>query len=146
LSIKLALPLLLSAVLSSFLVGQTAFAQNNSDTGEEAEAELEEVLVTARFREESIQDIGSSIAAYDENMIIREGLLEVQDIALRTVGMEVLDLGPNVNDINIRGISNALPTGRGLKSLATTFVDDVAVSGLGSGAATDFNTFDFARI
>jgi iron complex outermembrane receptor protein len=39
-----------------------------------------------------------------------------------------------------------LPTGRGLKSLATTFVDDVAVSGLGSGAATDFNTFDFARI
>jgi len=38
------------------------------------------------------------------------------------------------------------PTGRGLKLLATTFVDDVVVSGLGSGAATDFNIFDFARI
>jgi iron complex outermembrane receptor protein len=138
--------MLISTVLSGFLVSQMAFASNQSDAGEEAERELEEVFVTARFREESIQDIGASIAAYDENLIIREGLLEVQDIALRTVGMEVLDLGPNINDINIRGISNALPTGRGLKPLATTFVDDVAVSGLGSGTATDFNTFDFARI
>ena len=138
--------MLVSAVLFGIPVSQTAFAQNQSDASEEAERELEEVVVTARFREESIQDIGASIAAYDENLITREGLLTVQDIALRTVGMEVLDLGPNINDINIRGISNALPTGRGLKALATTFVDDVAVSGLGSGAATDFNTFDFARI
>jgi len=138
--------MLICAVLSGILVSQTAFARNQPDVGEEAESVLEEVLVTARFREESIQDIGASIAAYDEKLIIREGLLEVQDIALRTVGMEVLDLGPNINDINIRGISNALPTGRGLKALSTTFVDDVVVSGLGSGAATDFNTFDFARI
>ena len=138
--------LLISTALSGILSSQTVFAQKPSDADDEAAHVLEEVIVTARFRKENIQDIGASIAAYNEDLITREGLLEVQDIALRTVGMEVLDLGPNINDINIRGISNALPTGRGLKALSTTFVDDVAVSGLGSGAATDFNTFDFARI
>jgi len=138
--------LLISAALSGILSSQTVFAQVAVEPDDEAAHVLEEVIVTARFRKENIQDIGASIAAYNEDLITREGLLEVQDIALRTVGMEVLDLGPNINDINIRGISNALPTGRGLKALSTTFVDDVAVSGLGSGAATDFNTFDFARI
>ena len=123
----------------------SALAQESSgDT--DSSVEIEEIIVTARFREEYVQDIGASIAAYGEGQIVRTGMFEVQDIALRTVGMEVLDLGPNVNDINIRGISNALPTGRGLKALATTFLDDVVVSGLGSGAAADFNTFDLSRI
>ena len=127
-------------------ISLAGFAQNRPEAREETNSKLEEVTVTARFREERIQEIGASIAAYDENLITREGLLVVQDIALRTASMEVLSLGPNINDINIRGISNALPTGRGLKALAATFVDDVVVSGLGSGAATDFNTFDLARI
>jgi outer membrane receptor protein involved in Fe transport len=134
--------LLLALIVGIFILPQAAFSQGN----DEEEVELEEVIVTARFREESLQDVGASIAAYSGDMIDREGLVEVQDLALRTVGMEVLDLGPNINDINIRGISNALPTGRGLKALATTFVDDVSVSGLGSGAATDFNMFDFSRV
>jgi iron complex outermembrane receptor protein len=135
-----------SAVLIGLPFDSSAVAQESPGSDESEQREIEEVVVTARFRQENVQDIGASIAAYDESLINRERLFDVQDIALRTVGMEVLDLGPNVNDINIRGISNGLPTGRGLKALATTFVDDVAVSGLGSGTATDFNTFDFARI
>jgi iron complex outermembrane receptor protein len=144
--LKHPLALLFSTVIVGSSISLPGFAQNLPDAGEEANNELEEVLVTARFREERIQDIGASIAAYDESLIEREGLLNVQDISLRTVGMEVIRLGPNINDINIRGISNALPTGRGQKALAATFLDDVVVSGLGSGAATDFNTFDLARI
>lgn len=136
-------PTLLTCV--GILSGSSSLAQESSGGGDGATG-IEEMIVTARFREEYVQDIGASIAAYGEQQIDREGMFEVQDIALRTVGMEVLDLGPNVNDINIRGISNALPTGRGLKALATTFLDDVVVSGLGSGAAADFNTFDFSRI
>ena len=138
--------LLVSAVVFSISICQSTYAQTQPVADEMEDRELEEVVVTARFREERVQDIGASVAAYNESQITREGLFDVQDIALRTVGMEVIDLGPNINDINIRGISNALPTGRGLKALATTFLDDVAVSGMGSGAATDFNTFDFARI
>ena len=142
---RLSLTLLEVFAFIGILYSCSSFAQESSGGGDDA-IEIEEVIVTARFREEYVQDIGASIAAYGDRQIVREGLLEVQDIALRTVGMEVLDLGPNVNDINIRGISNALPTGRGLKALATTFLDDVVVSGLGSGAAADFNTFDLSRI
>ena len=88
----------------------TTFGQEPSG-GMDDRSEIEEIIVTARFREEYVQEIGASIAAYGEKQVVREGLIEVQDVALRTVGMDVLDLGPNVNDINIRGISNALPTG-----------------------------------
>ena len=141
--IKRTLHAALTAIFASaFSIPQIAVAQ--SDQGDELD--IEEVIVTARFREESLQDIGASIAAYDGSVIDRSGMLEVQDLALRTVGLEVLDLGPNINDVNIRGITNALPVGRGLKALSTTFLDDVAVSGLGSGAAIDFNMFDYNRV
>jgi iron complex outermembrane receptor protein len=146
LSSKHPFTLVFSTAIVGISVSLAGFAQHLPDAGEEANRELEEVIVTARFREESIQDIGASIAAYDESLITREGLLSLQDVSLRTVGMDLINLGPNINDINIRGISNALPTGRGMKTLTATFMDDVIVSGLGSGAANDFNTFDLSRI
>lgn len=109
--------------------------------------EIETVVVTARFREEDAQDIGISIAAYGQRQIERAGLVEVQDISLRTPGMVVLDSGPNSNDINIRGVTNSVPGGSGgLRSLVTVYLDDVVVSGMGSGSATDFNMFDLNRV
>ena len=69
----------------------SALAQEVLGGEETADREIEEIIVTARFRKERVQDIGASIAAYDESRINREMLFDVQDIALRTVGMEVLD-------------------------------------------------------
>ena len=50
----------------------TTFGQEPSG-GMDDRSEIEEIIVTARFREEYVQEIGASIAAYGEKQVVREG-------------------------------------------------------------------------
>ena len=50
------------------------------------EAMLEEIIVTARKREESVQDIPIAVSAFTADDIRELGLLSVDDIALYTPG------------------------------------------------------------
>ncbi len=112
-------------------------------------AELEEIIVTARFRQESVQDIGGSISALSNETIRKEGIADFEDIARRTVGLNLYDRGPNQNEVSIRGISNnsALffadngQTG----PLVSQYMDDISFAS-SLGAQRDFNYFDFERV
>ena len=112
-------------------------------------AEIEEIVVTARFRDESVQDISGSISAIGSDVIGREGIADFEDIARRTAGLNLFDRGPNQNEVSIRGISNNTAlffadngqTG----PLVSQYVDDISVAA-SLGSQRDFNFFDFERV
>lgn len=87
---------LAAAVASSLMSGQT-YAQGKA---------LEEVIVTATRRAESIQDIPINITALSSDLIERERLSDLSDIARRVPGMTVVDQGPRSGNIlTVRGLN-----------------------------------------
>ena len=63
----------------AFLIAASAEAQT---------AAFEEIVVTARKREESIQDVPLSITAFTGEEIERGGYADLEDISLQTAGMQ----------------------------------------------------------
>lgn len=136
---------LLPGAMCMLLAAEACLAQQQA-----AElSRLEEVVVTARFREESIQDIGGSLSAMNGAMLEREGIKDFSDIVARTPGLNLNDRGPNQNDVGMRGISSGV-----LQAFADTgisgplisqFLDDIPVS-QSTASQRGFNAFDFDRV
>jgi len=77
--------------------------------GNNAAAQLEEVIVTAQKREQSLQDIPISINAYDAQQIESMGLLNVRDVGMASPSLQ-MPAYPFSNTnlaLFIRGIGNA---------------------------------------
>lgn len=108
--------------------------------------ESDEIIVTARFRQESIQNIGGSVTALDGAELERSGIVDFEDLSNRVAGVELLDRGPNTNEINIRGVTNSTQvSGNALQPLVSILVDDISVAS-SSASQRDFNFFDFDRV
>ncbi len=109
----------------------------------------EEIVVTARFREETVQDIGGAVSALDSTLIEREGITDFEDIAARIPGLNLNDRGPNQNDVGIRGVANGAMQGlsdTGLSGpLVSQFLDDIPMA-QSTASQRDFNLFDFDRV
>ena len=87
----------LSAAIASALLSGYATAQ---------EAMLEEVIVTATRRSESLQDIPINITALSSTIIERDRLTDLSDIARMVPGMTVVDQGPrSSNTLSVRGLN-----------------------------------------
>ncbi|MCW3834530.1 TonB-dependent receptor [Sphingomonas canadensis] len=129
-------------------LGATAAQAQASDDPADQSSEGD-IVVTARFREETVQDIGGSISAIDGRAIAREGIDEFEDIARRTPGLSTIDRGPSQNDVSVRGISNGvsprLSDLGGSGPLVSQFLDDIPVAAA-TASQRDFNYFDFDRI
>ena len=87
----------LSAAVASTVISSYAMAQ---------EPMLEEVIVTATRRAASVQDIPINITALGSDLIERERLSNIGDLARRVPGMTVVDQGPrSSNTLTIRGLT-----------------------------------------
>jgi len=92
---------------------------------------LEEVMVTAQRRSESVQDVPYAISAYSSDRLENRGVVNMVDIARMAAGVQVLDQGPGsrfgANNFVIRGLnttsteSGALYTGRTVAPVSTYF-------------------------
>jgi outer membrane receptor protein involved in Fe transport len=108
---------------------------------------LETIIVTARFREESGQDIGASIRAFGENDLARLGIDSDAALVRATPSLNVQERGPNRNQMNIRGITNFLST-QDLQPTAIpvgSYLDDVPINTVG-GSQIDVRFFDLQRV
>lgn len=143
------LTVLLASVSVSAIAATPALAQDASPAEEDATKRLNQVVVTARFREETAQDIGGSISALDGASIEEAGIQDFEDIVLRTAGLNLNDRGPNQNDVGIRGISSGVLQQFGDTGISgpliSQFVDEIPVSA-STASQRDFNYFDFDRI
>ncbi len=75
--------------------------------GSNADADLDEIVVTARKVEERLQDVPLSITAFGAQQIDRQGIARLEDVAKLVPGL-TFDLGAFPNDTRpaIRGMQN----------------------------------------
>lgn len=107
-------------------------------------AVLEVVTVTARFREETVQDIGASITGISGEDLIKKGVTNLDDLARSMVGLSNVRLRQNNNEISIRGISNLGVSLFTSSSVFTVYVDDVSVAS--NFGQRDFGVVDLDRV
>lgn len=87
----------LSVAVAATVQPVTTFAQQPA---------LEQVIVTATRRAESVQDIPINITALSADMIERERLTNLADVSRRVPGMTVVDQGARGGDIlTVRGLN-----------------------------------------
>jgi outer membrane receptor protein involved in Fe transport len=121
LAIGLGAPLPLAAQTQT-AQGQTAQAQS----GQRSAGAIEEIVVTARKREESTFDVPVAVSAFSETKIDREGIKNLGDVAKLTPGLE-FNKGATPGDFrpSLRGV--ALIEGR---SNVAILVDGVDITGI----------------
>ncbi|PHS26082.1 MAG: TonB-dependent receptor [Robiginitomaculum sp.] len=103
-----------------------AFAQVKNDSGVREDT----IIVTARKRAESLQDVPFSINAQTEEMLRRTGATSLEEAANNIAGFSVQNLGPGQSQVAIRGVSSGqiardLP---GVKEQVGVYLDESVIS------------------
>ena len=90
-------PATLVASAIAIVLAQSAVAQETAVLGE--------ITVTARKREESLQDVPFAISARTGKSLDEAGAKNIEDISRNIAGLSVQNLGPGQSQVGIRGIS-----------------------------------------
>src|SRR6266436_1739639 len=122
----------------------TVTSANGATTATEpaAAGALEEIVVTATRREESISKVPISVTAFSQDMIDQKGIKDFQDIVRFTPGVSIDTSGTNA--ISIRGISSS--GGAGTTGI---YIDDSPIQLRALGFNPDDTlpkTFDLDRV
>jgi len=89
-----------------------------------ASAQIEEVIVSTRRKEESLQDVPIAVSAITAEQIQRQGITDLRDVVANQPSVQFdQSFGPSDNRITIRGLSNT----RGRSSVAF-LVDGIDVT------------------
>jgi iron complex outermembrane recepter protein len=103
---------------------QTASAQTAPSTPvAEASSGLEEIIVTAQKRNESLQDVPISVVAFGGEKLTKLGVTNTNDLPLAVPGFQIAGSAQN-NLYFIRGIGSQ-QVGTGTFAAVSTFVDGV---------------------
>src|SRR5262245_45964683 len=97
--------LIIAFPLTLWDVGAANGATAASDAETAAPGGLEEIVVTATRREESINRVPISVTAFSQDMIDQKGIKDFQDVVRFTPGVTIDTSGTNA--ISIRGISSS---------------------------------------
>ncbi len=106
------------------------------------EGAIEEVIVTATKRAESIQDIPISVSAFTGAQIEEAGVKDIRDIASQTPGLQIKSRGETEGSVFIRGIGSVAP-GIGADPAVGIYIDGLYAS-RGTNATAAF--FDVERV
>lgn len=133
---------LLTVSFSLLLPVHSAISQEDSY----GSGDLEEVFVTARKRQETLQDVPFSVAAKTESQMRRSGLISLEDISRTVASFSVQNLGPGQSVVAIRGSSAGkqdrdLP---GIKEQVGVYLDESVISL--SLFTPDLDLFDLNRV
>ena len=114
-----------------------------------AQAELDEVVVTASKRETGLQEVPMSISAISGDALDRAGIADFTDIATSVPSVSFRSAGPGRTKLNIRGISAAT----GVAPTVSFYLDEMPVQTISSGSTTSFaqtiidpKMFDLERV
>ena len=104
--------------------------------------QLEEVIVTSTYREESLQDIPIAVTALSGDLMAREDIVDLTGISLNTPNFSFTEFAPGQTVPVMRGIGSA-DDGAGLDNSIAIFLDGVYI---GRGAGNNFEMFDLERV
>jgi len=101
---------LLAATATGVLAGATtAHAQSRPSNAAASAQEIEELVVTASRREQSVRETPIAVSAYGGQQLEREHVESVGDLVTQSPNIQLGSNGPNTN-IAIRGIGTNLQT------------------------------------
>jgi iron complex outermembrane receptor protein len=107
---------------------------------------LQQVVVTATLREETLEDVPFSIAAPSATVLRERGAENLEAVAANVAGFSVQNLGPGQNQVAIRGASagQIARDQPGVKEQVGAYLDDAPISL--SLFTPDLDLFDVARV
>lgn len=130
------------ALRFSALTLATAAAINGAAGAYAQSGALEEVIVTAERRSQSLQEVPISITTFTEELINEGNIISMEDVALRTPNFKMTAFNITEPQLFLRGIGNTNDSS-GSDPAVAVFIDDVYL-GRPSGASTDL--YDLERI
>ncbi|NNF68602.1 MAG: TonB-dependent receptor plug domain-containing protein, partial [Acidimicrobiia bacterium] len=144
-TIGTALRLALAVILVVTALTLPAAAQETEEP-EEGETFEEEITVTSRKREETVQDVPFSVAAQTEENLRARGAESIEDISANVAGFNVQNLGPGQSQVAMRGISSGqiVRDQPGVKEQVGIYLDESVISL--SLFTPDLDLFDMNRV
>jgi len=102
-----------------------------------------EILVTARKRAEGLQDTPVSVTAFTSQMMERQGITDITDVARRTPGLQYGEFGDiKLSPTSLRGIYGSAGSA-GADPAVGYYIDEIFI-GQGAGASVDL--YDIERV
>src|SRR5882757_4285125 len=133
------------AFMLNALAGVPAAPAQQAAMTDQPSGTLEDIIVTAEKRSESLEKVPLSIVAYSSESLAQLGVQDFSSLAARIPGVTLNSAGPGRSSYSIRGIAsvggNAPTTG--------LYVDETPIlpsGGDGATASIDPDLFDLARI
>jgi len=110
--------------------------------------ELDEIVVTAQKRAQSINDVAMSITAVSDQLIARRNLVGMEDYLRSIPGVSLMSQGAGYNSIVMRGLAiNAQLDGLNSGPITGVYFGDTPISSLGiQGNSADIKLVDMERI
>jgi iron complex outermembrane receptor protein len=137
-------------VLAIATSGLSVFAQEAEDPdaaeGEQVKKPIEEVMVTARKREETLQNVPFSVVAQTESILRDRGAETIEDISANVAGFNVQNLGPGQSQVAMRGVASGqiARDQPGVKEQVGIYLDESVISL--SLFTPDIDLFDMNRV
>jgi iron complex outermembrane receptor protein len=103
---------------------------------------LGEIIVTVQKREQNLQDVGTSVTAFDSKSLETLGLKDVTDIAGQVPGLQFNQYGATVTVYNLRGVSQNDFSDHQEAPIAV-YADDAYIANTGALAGA---LFDLQRV
>ena len=130
--------------VSSFALAQTNDYQQDKESTEESSQAVEEIVVTARRREESLQEIPLAVTVYSGEILEEQGVIDITELtkSAPNVNLEVSRASSSTLTAHIRGIGQQDPLA-GFEGGVGIYVDDVYLA-RPQGAV--FDVYDVERI
>ena len=107
------------AIVAGSLVASSALAEDRS----EESVQLEEVIVTAKKREQSLQDVAISITALSSEDLLSAGVKTTEDLAVAVPGLNITRSLSTIAPI-LRGVGN-YAVYAGFEGAVAMYVDEV---------------------
>jgi iron complex outermembrane receptor protein len=120
-----------------------AAAQSASQTPKSGDVALSEIVVTAQYRQQSLQKVPLSVTALDSAALAANGVSNLDTVAIATPGLQFASVG-TVSAPFIRGVGSTAPA-PGKQASVATYVDGVLIA---AQAATlfDFNNVESVEV
>ena len=127
--------LLMTAVSATVLLSNQAYTSDASS--------LDEIIVTAQKREQSILDIPFAISAFDEKEIKARGAMDIKDMQYSVPGLSITNNQPGQDRVQIRGASSGVGLG---SPTVGRYLDEVSVNSDATQRTLDVPLLDIQRV
>jgi iron complex outermembrane receptor protein len=131
----------LAVIAAATSLGATpAFAQDNDG------AALDEIVVLAQRREESLQDVPVAITAFTQEDLERSAAVGIQDVASRAPGVTLTQFNIGEPQLYIRGVGTTSDSAASDPSIGIS-IDEVSIGRAGASALAflDINRVEVLR-